>query len=143
MREIFAFTCVSPPPFVTFPLRKDWAAKSSCEYPGWTLQKAVKEVDDEIYGRALEEFGRGAREARDETVQPQGVCLSSGRFARCCASVFRRRRSGSGSQTLAPPATLRGPPRGMLVANGRAIGKRPTRAAGAKATGADEQARHV
>ena len=42
-----------------------------------SLKKAVKDIDDDMYGRALEEFGRGAREAKDETVQPQGVCYSS------------------------------------------------------------------
>ena len=65
---------------VAFPLRKDWAAKSMCEYPGWSLKKAVKDIDDDMYGRALEEFGRGAREAKDETVQPQGVRYSSAPF---------------------------------------------------------------
>ena len=72
----FASCCVA-----VFPFRKDWAAKSMCEYPGWSLKKAVKDIDDDMYGRALEEFGRGAREAKDETVQPQGVCYSSDPFS--------------------------------------------------------------
>ena len=82
------FLARSPPTvLLLFCLRKDLASKSSCEYPGWSLIKAVKEIDTDIYDRALEEFGRGARETKDDTVQNQGVRFPLGLLPVSCEFV--------------------------------------------------------
>ena len=39
--------------------RQDWDAKSACSYPDWSLKKAVKDIDEDIYKLAIEEWGSG------------------------------------------------------------------------------------
>ena len=53
----------------------DWStAEKTCQEHGGHLVHIQSYGEN---GRALEEFGRGARGAKDETEQPQGVCYSS------------------------------------------------------------------